>query len=831
MNDQLPEDLAEAIQLLQTGRPAEAAAACLRLLERGERADPLALLAVIRLGEGDLKGAADCYSRIVAIAPGSFEAHENLGLTFAWQKQYEAALASFRRALALRPDRAEAHNNIGNALFALNRIEPAIESFRKAATIQPGLAQAHFNLGAALASAGRHQEAVSSYRAAIAAAPGFAEAHNNLGISLRATENTPAAIESFRRAVELEPDFAQAHNNLGNALGATQNHAAALDCYRRATELQPDFAEAHHNHANALLILKRPADAVASYERAVALKRGFVEAHVNLGNTLVLLKRHEAALRAFQAALGSQPELFAATIGAGQALHALQRYDDALPLYTRALELKPGDPEAHCAMGGALFMLERYDEALTHYRGTLAAMPDHAVALGGSAYLLRQTCDWQDGGRSEAALLDQVRAATVTVEPFMFLAFTDDPALQLACARQHWQSRNVPSTPHVRRTGPRHDKLRLGYLSGNFRISATAFLTAQLYELHDRSRFEVLGLSYGPDEDSSMRRRLKAGFDHLFDLQRASDDDIIRTIREQEIDIVIDLKGYQKHSRMDVLARRPAPIQVHYICHPGSLGVDFIDYALVDRFLVPPEAEPHFSEKLAFLPDAYLITDQKREFGTQPTTRAHWGLPERAFVFCCFNNSYKITPAIFDVWMRLLIAVPGSVLWLIADNAWAESNLRREAQARGVAADRLVFAPRVKLPEHLARHSLADLFIDTWPYCAHTTAIDALWAGLPLVTLTGRSFASRVAGSLLRASGLSWLVTDTLADYEDLALRLAREPDLLARAKRQLSGDLAHLPAFDAPRKTRQIERAYQQMWHVWERGEPPQSFEVDKDA
>jgi predicted O-linked N-acetylglucosamine transferase (SPINDLY family) len=600
-----------------------------------------------------------------------------------------------------------------------------------------------------------------------------------------------------------------------------------LASYGRAAELRPDFAEAHCNLADALARRKLYGDAVPAYRRAIALRPDLVGAQLNLGNALYAAHRFPEAQAAFEATLAVKPDLFEAQITLGNALYAQQQYEKAAAAFDVALGLKPGDPDAHANLGNALFMLERLDEALANYSQALAAVPDHPAALGMCTYLRRQTCDWTDIARDEARLMERIGTGEVTVEPFMFLAISEDPALQLACAKHYWQKTNQPSSPHVRRNGAKHDRIRLGYYSGNFRTSATAFLTAQLYELHDRQRFEVYGLSYGPDEDSSMRRRLKQGFDQLVDLQRASDDAIAAAIREHEIDIVVDLKGYQKHSRMNVLARRPAPVQVHYICHPGTLGVDFIDYAFVDAYLVPPEQQVNFSERLVFLPGSYLVTDQKRAIADSPPSRVECGLPPTGFVFCCFNNTYKITPPVFDVWMRLLTAVPGSVLWLIADNHWAEANLRRQAQARGVDPARLVFAPRVKLPEHLARHRHADLFVDTWPYCAHTTATDALWAGLPLLTLTGRSFASRVAASLMRAAEMPELITDTLADYEALALRLAREPALLAALKAKLTGDLTRLPVFDMPRKVRDIEAAYARMWDLFQAGEAPQSFKV----
>jgi predicted O-linked N-acetylglucosamine transferase (SPINDLY family) len=348
---------------------------------------------------------------------------------------------------------------------------------------------------------------------------------------------------------------------------------------------------------------------------------------------------------------------------------------------------------------------------------------------------------------------------------------------------------------------------------------------AELFETHDRSRFEVFAFSYGDDDGSPMRRRLERAFDGFFDVRGLGDEAIAQRIREQEIDIAIDLTGHTSGSRVEILAARPAPVQLHYIGYPGTLGADFIDYLIVDPFLVPPEEQQHYSEALIYLSQCYQANDRKRVASERPPSRAEAGLPAEGLVFCCFNQAYKITPAFFGAWMRLLLAVPDSVLWLLSDNRWADDNLRREAAARGVAPERLVFAPKLPMEEHLARHRLADLFLDTFPYNAHTTASDALWMGLPVVTCAGRSFASRVAGSLLHAVGLSELITGDVAEYERLALALAREPARLAAMCRRLEAARASAPLFDLDRTRGEIERAYEEVWETHRRGEVPRTF------
>ena len=403
------------------------------------------------------------------------------------------------------------------------------------------------------------------------------------------------------------------------------------------------------------------------------------------------------------------------------------------------------------------------------------------------------------------------------------------PALHLRCARSSIRDQiRVPPQPKA--TGPawRNRRIKVAYLSADFRRHATAYLIAELIERHDRERFEVIGVSFGPDDNSDMRARLVGAFDRFVDVTRSSDEEAAQLIASARVDIAVDLMGHTQYSRPRILAFRPAPVQASYLGFPGTTGADFIDYIIADPIVAPFDRQPYFTEKIVHLPDCYQVNDTTRRIAPRMPTREEFGLPAESFVFCCFNTSWKIAPAVFDVWMRLLEAIPGSVLWLLRDSPDAESNLRREAAARGTDPARLVFAGRVAPDEHLARHRLADLFLDTLPYNAHTTASDALWAGLPLVTCCGATFAARVAASLLKAVGLPELVTDSLADYETLALRLARDDSLRRRFRARLEQNRLTCPLFDAERFRQHLEAAYQTMWGLWQRGESPRSFSVE---
>jgi predicted O-linked N-acetylglucosamine transferase (SPINDLY family) len=405
---------------------------------------------------------------------------------------------------------------------------------------------------------------------------------------------------------------------------------------------------------------------------------------------------------------------------------------------------------------------------------------------------------------------------------------------QLRSARQ-WADRQPKAAVELARKIPLDRppdvgvKLTIGYLSADFNAHATAYLIAELFEKHDHNQFTICGYSFGPDDGSPMRRRLANAFDRFVDVEDASFLEAAERIAADGVDILVDLKGYTKDARTQILAWRPAPIQVSYLGYPGTMGVPFMDYILVDDFVVPVEQQPFFSEKLVHLPGCYQVNDSRREIAPNTPSRAECGLPEQGFVFCDFNNSYMITPEMFTVWMELLKAVPGSVLWLLESNRFAPANLRHEAEARQVAAERLIFAPQMPLPEHLARHRLADLFLDTFPVNAHTTASDALWAGCPMLTMAGDTFVSRVAGSLLRTIGLPELVTNSLDEYQAMALRLTRDAGLLAGLRARLEANRKTSRLFDAGRFARGIEEAYRTMWEIYASGQPPRPFTVSE--
>jgi protein O-GlcNAc transferase len=547
------------------------------------------------------------------------------------------------------------------------------------------------------------------------------------------------------------------------------------------------------------------------------------------GNTLGALKRLEEAVASFDQALAIDPDYADALNNRGNALLELKCCEAALASYDKALTVKPDLPDALCGRGNALYDLKRYEEAVASYEKALAISPDFQYATGMLADTRMQCCDWRARDEEIEHLTKAIRAGKSSVYPFVYLAISDSPQDQLLCSRIWVRDRcSASPTPIWKGERYRHDRIRLAYLSTDFHEHATAYLMAELLETHDRARFETTGVSFGPEIPSEMRSRLKGAFNRFIDVRRKSDREVSNLLQELEIDIAVDLNGYTSGGRTGIFALRTAPVQVNYLGYPGTMGADFIDYIVADRFVIPEEHQPYYTEKVVYLPDSYQVNDSKRRIAERTPTRAETGLPDQGYVFCSFNNNYKLSPMVFDVWMRLLGKVEGSVLWLLASSAAAARNVKREAADRGIAPERLVFAPYAKLGDHLARHRLADLCLDTLPYNAHTTASDALWAGLPVLTCLGRTFAGRVGASLLNAIGLSQLISHSLEEYEALALELATNRALLADTRSQLAANRDTYPLFNTDRFRRHIEAAYTAMWERYQRGEPPASFAVE---
>ena len=595
----------------------------------------------------------------------------------------------------------------------------------------------------------------------------------------------------------------------------------------RAAAGNVDSAESHYALGRSLILAGDLGRGWIHLQRALSLKPDFALPRVLWGQLLLQRGQHADALESFRRAEEADSRCVDAHLGAGTVLCLCGKAAAAVKSFDAAIALAPSEFRGHLLRGWALRQCSRLDEAALSLERALRLQPDLPQALSESLLCYAWMCEWEALQRM-VTRLRRIPNALGNVEPSNILMFSDDPAEHAVAARAQAVRTAAGRAPLPPPRRYDHGRIRIAYVSHDFHAHATAFLMAELFELHERSEFEVLAVSFSGDDGSAVRRRIAQACDRFIEMGDRADAEVARWLREQEVDIAIDLKGFTGFGRPGVFAMRPAPIQVSYLGQPGTSGAPFIDYLIADEFLIPSEALQYYSEKVAYLPDSYQVNDRKRAVAVATPSRVESGLPERGVVFCCFNNSWKITPAVFDVWMRILAAVDGSVLWLLGDNASAIDNLRREAARRGVSADRLVFAERVANDLHLARHRLADIFLDTLPCNAHTTASDALWSGVPVITSPGRSFPARVAGSLLRAVGLEELATRSLAEYQQLAIDLARDRRRLTALRGRLSVAREQLPLFDTPRFCRHLEAAYRQMWQRHRDGKPPVTFCVE---
>jgi len=631
----------------------------------------------------------------------------------------------------------------------------------------------------------------------------------------------------FRQLLSTDPRASAPRHMLGLVMAQQGRPAEAREMIAAALSLNPRDGAALVNYGNVLTMLRRFEEAVMSYDRALAIAPD-ADTLINRGNALHSLNRGAEALASFEAALKLAPNNIQALLKRGVILGEMKCTDDALESYDKVLTLDPRNAEA-LNNRGFLWWLNRqnWPKAIADLERAFALAPDLLYLRGLLLHLRMYAADWRNFAEQKTAIAQGIRAGRQVARPFMFQAVSDRPEELQACARLYARDQFPPSVnaaPHMPAERRGREKIRLGYLSGEFRDQATAILMAGLYERHDRGRFEVIAVDNGSADESTMSARLKQAFDQWIDIGGLRDIEAAEKIRAAGIDILVNLNGYFGKLRMDVFAQRPAPLQVNYLGFPGTLGAPYMDYIIADRIVIPPDEQRFYDEQVVILPGSYQINDDRgRPIAARPS-RLQAGLPERGFVFCNFNQSYKLTPEIFASWMRILAKVDDSFLWLLEGPAPYAGNIARHAEAHGVAPERILFAPDRPTDQHLARLSLADLFLDSLPFNAHTTGSDALWAGVLVLTRRGNTFPGRVAASLLHAAGLPELVTESVEDYENLAVRLATDKNAFAAVKTKLT---RNCPLFDTDLFRRNIERAYLRMWEIWLAGERPRAFDV----
>jgi len=725
--------------------------------------------------------------------PEDFAATELLGVIALRRDDARQAAELFARAISIDARRATAHNYLASALLAQGQCGSALACCDRSLAIAPDFAEAHYNRGNALFDLGRYDTARASYDRAIAIDATYVPALKNRGLCSWRLGMHADAIADHDRALALEPGNADAYCYRGHALRDDRQWLTAIASYDAAISLKRDHAEAHNGRGSTLAALRRYEEALESYDNAIAADPKCPELHLNRGNVLLELNRSEQAIRSYQQAIG----------------------------------LKTDFAEAHYKCADAFRAIGRFEEALECLDRAHASKPDLPYLRGLRCHLRMRVCDWRGLQEELQELTALVEAGHASCPPFAMLAMTSSAALQQKTARIHQQRECPPdsSLGAIARRA-RQQRIRVGYFSADFRDHPVSYLIAELIETHDRAGFEVTGFALGAPAADDMRRRLQRAFDRFLDVQGISDRDLAKLAREMKIDIAVDLGGYTAGCRPTLFAMRAAPVQISYLGYLGTLAAPYMDYVIADPVTITPASRSHYQESILYLPH-YQANDSKRQIAHRVLNREELGLPAEGFVYCCLNTPYKIAPASFSGWMRILQRVPNSVLYLYAESRSVAANLRREALAHRVDPGRLVFTGALSRPEYLARMRSMDLYLDTLPYNAGTMASDALFAGLPVLSCVGEAFASRMAASVLSAAGLPELITTSAQEYESLAVQLALDPARFADIKRALKAQRTRAPLFDTPRFTRHLEAGFRMVHERECAGLPPCDIRV----
>jgi len=690
---------------------------------------------------------------------------------------------------------------------------------------------------------GAFAQAEPLYQQVIAMQAKHADALHMLGVLYHQTNRSNEAVRLIERALAIQPKNLDYLNNFGLVLRAANQPESAIKSFQQAILLQPKDMDVQLNLANTLITLNRFEEAAGYYRRILRvfpqkddIRAALCHCLSSLGNQAHAVGNFAQAEACFQEAISFNPQDAALFYNLGNAQRELGKAAEAAKQYQKSIQLAPDDADAYNNLGNVQRELGYLDLAIECYTKALAINPRLYHAKVHLVHQKQHICDWQSLNDDIAEIRHWVNTIPeAQVSPFAFLAMPSTTAEEQKKCADNWANNrygalfkmgkqlNFNATrSHADRDKDATRKLKIGYLSADFRLHPLAFLISELIELHDRTQFEIIGFSYGVNDKTPARERLVKAFDTFHDIRNLSEIDAAKKIHACEIDILVDLTGYTQTSRSGIAALRPAPINVNWLGFPGTMGSlttdiatnsqPLFDYILTDSFISPPDSAKHYAETLALLPHCYQPNDSKRPIGKTPT-RLDCNLPDNTFVFCCFNQTFKITPEVFAVWMRLLKAKPDSVLWLLDCNRWAKQNLINEALAQGITADRLIFAPRVSIADHLARHVHADLFLDTQPYNAHTTCSDALWMRLPVLTCVGDTFAARVAGSLLSTLNLNELITYSLQDYESKAIYICKNTDNLLEIKQKVLAKKTDSPLFNSALFAESVESIYETIW------------------
>lgn len=792
---------------------------------------------------GQTGEAIETYRMALVLHPGLVDAHSNLGNLYKAQGDFALAKQCYCEAIRIKPDFAVALNNLAGVLKDEGDLNGAISHYEEALRIAPNFADAYSNLGNALKEIGKLSEAIQSYKRAIEIRPEFAIAHGNLASCYYDEGKIDLSIRTFRHAIQLEPNFPDAYNNLGNALRELAQLEDAINCYRTALRLKPDHPHAYNNLGNALKDKGMVKEAIHCYMTAAKLMPRFAAAHSNLGSILKEQGKLDQALAHYQQAVTIDPSFADAYSNMGNVYKDMNRLEESIKCYTTAIRIKPNFADAYSNLASAYKDTNRLDDAITCYRKALSLRPDFPDAFSNYVHSLVFICDWrsrdEDFKKLTQFLDKQMESDSIlpSVQPFHALVYPLSMQRFLDISKKYAQRAQLNVSlleiPKFRyRTRQKNERIRLGYVSSDLGNHPLAHLMQSVFGFHDKSRFEVFCYALTPSDSSQWRRKIESEVEHFKDVSGLMNDDAARLIHNDGIHILVNLNGYTRGARNEIFALRPAPIQVSYMGFCGTLGADYIDYMIGDKIIVPPPYRQYYTEKIINMPHSYFVNDHKHSAAEvldvdKCPNREKYGIPEDKFVFCNFNQVYKIDPETFTTWMNILKRVPNSIIWLLRFPPLAEANIRAEAKARGIRDSRLHFTDLAPKEEHLKRGYLADLFLDT-PECnAHTTGCDILWGGTPMVTLAKERMASRVASSLLSAAGLTDMITGSLEEYEELAVALALDMDKLWDVRRRLEDSRTSCPLFDTERWVKNMETGLTLAIERQENGYQPDHIEV----
>ncbi|MFL2790424.1 MAG: tetratricopeptide repeat protein [Paracoccaceae bacterium] len=766
---------------------------------------------------GKLKKVLLVIKQMLTQFPNSPVLYNFRGTTQISLREFDLAIDSFKSSIRINPNYAESYNKLGIAFDNLRNYSLAVESFKKAVAINPNYSEAHYNMGNTFLNQSYLGLAINSYRLALEIEPNYADVFNNLGLALRKQGKLTLAIENYEKCIKINPTLAEAHYNMAVALQENNQLIKSLKSYANTVAIRPDNFKAYNNMGT---ILKKIGDfdkALENFRKALKINPNFDMAYNNMGLTLKEKGDLDDATNCFEKAIKINPKLPIFYYNKALCLGKNGLLPEAILALDEAISVKPDYFDAFYHKAACLRLLGEFGDSLKALNHALIYKPDFFKANDERIYLLKKICDWSELGEliTNYKLLG---VKTPSVKPWPFLSSEDHPERQLIRASKYaLENYNVEPIPLAHKPKSENDKLRIGYFSADFRENAISYQLARVLALHDRSKIEVYAYSFGQADDD-MRKRIIDSVDHFKDVTNLSDKDVALLAREDKIDIAIDLMGYTKGCRTNIFAFRAAPIQIYP--WGTTMASKFIDYVIADNIVIPDRLRDYYQEKIIYLPNSFMPTNNTKEISDTIMTRKDMGLPEDGFVFCCFNNNYKITPREFDIWMRLLTKVEGSVLWLANCNKWAKGNLQKEAEQRGVDPSRLIVAERLSTEDHLARHRLADLFLDTFNFNAHSTASDALWAGLPVITKIGEQSVARFAASMLSAVGLPELITKTKEQYEDLALNLATNRKFFDSIREKLLINRLKMPLYDSENYTRSLELGYENVFDLYQKCE-----------